>query len=267
MKISWKKILLPFLLLGLLLLSACAAQSDLDGVQRDANNLTKEFLALQHNLYDLNAEMKDSSGKVEALEKRTGNLQREVSKLQGEMQSKVGLLEKEMETSSQPMRRYQADLGARLDKLQLDVQNLTGRFEESKYFAEKTFGATKNYQTRLEDLEKRVAALQTTLEGVEKKIELQAKEGKRPTEKGEEEKPLVIATPPEPSVVPVQDLPPPAGVPDAHPVIQTRYRGKVAGHQHQVVRRASLAQEADNAGIGVSAVYPLKSGGVAIMLV
>ncbi len=204
MKSNQKKILSLFFLASLFVFSSCATQGDLDAVQRDSNNLTKELLGLQRNIYDLNAELKDFSGKMESLEKRTGDLQRQVNTLNGEVKSKVGLLEKEMETSSQPMRRYQADLGARLDKIQLDVQNLTGRFEESKYYAEKTFGATKNSQTRLEDLEKRVAALQKNLEGVEKKGEPQAGEGKPPAEKGEEGKSPVITPPAEPS----KEMPP-----------------------------------------------------------
>jgi tol-pal system protein YbgF len=77
----------------------------------------------------------------------------------------------------------------------MDVQNLSGRFEEGKYFAEKTFGATKNYQTRLEDLEKQVAAIQRSLEGVEKKVDLSARERKSLVEKGEEEKPSGFAVP------------------------------------------------------------------------
>ena len=159
MKLTWNQILLGFLLFGIWGFSGCATQGDLDAVQRDSNSLTKEFLGLQRNLYDMNAELKDLSAKLDSLDKRTGNLQRDVGALSGEMKTKMGLMEKEMESSSQPMRRYQADLGARVDKLQLEVQNLTGRFEESKYFAEKTFGATKNYQARLEETEKRLAAL------------------------------------------------------------------------------------------------------------
>jgi tol-pal system protein YbgF len=190
----------PLLIIVFLLLGGCATQSGLDSVQRDTNNLSKEILALQRNIYELNAEMKDFSGKTETLDKRTGDLQREVSTLHGEVKSKVGLLSQEMETSSQPMRRYQADLGARLDKLQLDVQNLTGRFEESKYFAEKTFDATKNYQARIEELEKKVGALQQNLEGMQKRVEPQAGEGKLPGETaGEEGKPAAIAALPESS--------------------------------------------------------------------
>jgi tol-pal system protein YbgF len=101
----------------------------------------------------------------------------------------MGLMEKEVESSSQPMRRYMADLGARVDKLQLEVQNLTGRFEESKYFAEKTFGATKNYQARLEETEKRLAALSKSSESVEKKPEASIKP--------EEEKPSAVGPAPE----------------------------------------------------------------------
>ena len=196
MKIAGKILYCALFLPVVWFLGGCATQTDLDAVQRDSNNMTKEVLGLQRNLYDLNGEIKEFSGKLDKMEKRTADLQRDVGSLSGDMKAKVGSLTKEMESSSQPMRRYQADLGARMDKLQLDVQNLTGRFEESKYFAEKTFGATKNYQTRLEELEKRVAALSKNLEGVEKKTEPAVKPI---TEKGEEEKPPMVVSPSEPS--------------------------------------------------------------------
>jgi tol-pal system protein YbgF len=196
MKATWTRFLPALILAAVFLLGGCATQSDMDSVQRDSNNQIKELLGLQRNLYDLNAEMKEISAKLDSLEKRTSTLQRDANVMSGEVKSKVGLLEKEMESSSQPMRRYQADLGARLDKMQLEVQNLTGRFEEGKYFAEKTFGATKNYQTRLEELEKRVAALSKSPEGGEKKPE---PAGRPPGEKGEEEKPPVITAPADPS--------------------------------------------------------------------
>jgi len=194
MKLPGYKSFIGLFLLSFLALQGCATQQDLDAVQRDTNNLTKELLALQRNIYDLNADLKDLSGKMEGLEKRTRDLQKELSTLSGEVRSKVGLLEREMESSSQPMRRYQADLGARLDKLQLDVQNLTGRFEESKYFAEKTFGITKNYQAKIEELDKKVAALSKSLEGLEKKPE---PEGKPSPE--EERKSALLPAPEEPA--------------------------------------------------------------------
>jgi tol-pal system protein YbgF len=195
MKIHGKILLFALFLPAVWVLGGCATQTDLDAVQRDSNNLTKETLGLQRNLYDLNAEIKEFSGKLDGLEKRTGDLQRQVNSLSGDVKAKMGSLEKEMESSSQPMRRYQADLGARLDKLQLDVQNLTGRFEESKYFAEKTFGATKNYQARMEEMEKRVATLNKSLEGTEKRTEPAVK----PLTGGEEEKPSLVVSPAEPS--------------------------------------------------------------------
>ena len=194
MKATWMKFFLTLILPMAWILGGCATQGDMDAVQRDSNNLTKEVLGLQRNLYDLNAELKEISGKLDSLEKRTATLQRDVNVMSGEVKSKVGLLEKEMESSSQPMRRYQADLGARLDKMQLEVQNLTGRFEESKYFAEKTFGATKNYQTRLEELEKRVAGKGP--EVGERKAEPAAGPG---LEKAGEEKAPVITAPAAPS--------------------------------------------------------------------
>jgi len=191
MKATWIKFFLALILAMAWIIGGCATQSDMDAVQRDSNNLTKELLGLQRNLYDLNAELKEISAKLDSLDKRTNTLQRDVNVMSGEVKSKVGLLEKEMESSSQPMRRYQADLGARLDKLQLEVQNLTGRFEESKYFAEKTFGATKNYQTRLEEMEKRMGALGKGPEVGERKGEPAA--GPALEKAGEEKAPVITA--------------------------------------------------------------------------
>ena len=115
-------------------------------------------------MYSLNTDLR---GQLEDLKKRTADLRKEVGELNTEVKSKVGYLEKEMETSNQPMRRHQADLGARVDKLQMDVQALMGRFEEGKHFAEKNLQETKtlreSYQTKLEDLDKRIAAIKKSV--------------------------------------------------------------------------------------------------------
>jgi len=241
MKMARNQIFWGIILLGIWGLSGCATQGDLDAVQRDSNSLTKEFLGLQRNIYDLNAEVKAVSAKLDSLDKRTGNLQRDLSALSSEAKTKVGLLEKEMESSSQPMRRYQADLGARLDKLQLDVQNLSGRFEESKYFAEKTFGATKNYQTRLEELEKRVAALSKSGEGLEKKPE--APVAPSVEKAGEEKPPVVVPVAPEatketPAKKPeVAKKPPAAGPDEAYKKAYELYsKGKIDDAQKEFKR-------------------------------
>ncbi len=138
-----KNLCIVFLVFGSALWG-CASQGNMEALQRDSNNITKELLALQRNLYDMNAEMQNYSTKLDALGKRTDALQKEVGEVKGRQGDPSSL-------------RYQADLGARLEKLQLDVQNLTGRFEESKYFAEKTFRETnalkKTYETKIEELE------------------------------------------------------------------------------------------------------------------
>jgi tol-pal system protein YbgF len=173
----------------------CATQSDMETLQRDTNNMTKELLAMQRNFYDLNTEMKTLTGKLDGMGKKTDDLQKQMATLNGETRTKIGFVEKELEASSQPMRRYQADLGARLDQLQMDVQNLTGRFEESKYFAQKTFGETKtlkeSYQGKLDDLDKRIAALNKNLEDFEKKPAVQETKAGKAGEEVEGEKTAV----------------------------------------------------------------------------
>jgi tol-pal system protein YbgF len=197
--------LLTFLVfLAFLALYGCATQNDLETLQRDTNNMTKELLALQRNLYDLNSEMKNLSGKLEGLGKKSDDLLQQMTALSAETRTKIAFFEKELQTSSEPMRRYQADLGARLDQLQMEVQNLTGRFEESKYFAQKTFGETKtlkeSYQGKLEELDKRIAALNKSQEDFEKKLAVQEPNPAKAGEVVGGEKtavvPLVIPEPP-----------------------------------------------------------------------
>jgi len=188
---------------SLLVLAGCATQGDLEGMQRDTDNTAKEFLALQRNLYDMNKEMRDLrsemktlSGKMDISAKGADNLSQKMETLDSETKTRIGFLEKEMEIASQPMRRYQADLGARLDKLQIDVQNLMGRFEESKYFSQKSFEETKalkeGYQGKLDELDKRIATLNKSVDSWEKRLEAKEKEKEakapEPGEETEEEK-------------------------------------------------------------------------------
>jgi tol-pal system protein YbgF len=170
---------------------------------------------MQRNFYDLNTEIKNLSAKLDGLGKRSDDLQKQMAALSAETQTKIGFFEKELEATSQPMRRYQADLGARLDKLQMDVQNLTGRFEESKYFAQKTFGETKtlkeSYQGKLDELDKRLSVLNKNLEGFENKLTVQETKTGRAGEEGEGEKTSVA---PSAKVEPEKAQPEPRRVPE-----------------------------------------------------
>jgi len=89
------------------------------------------------------------------------------------------LLEEKMESNLQPMRRSQADLGARLDKLQTDVQSLLAAFEDSKYFSQKTYGEAKTLressQARYDDLDKKMMALNKAVGDLGKLMELGGK--------------------------------------------------------------------------------------------
>lgn len=220
--------------------AGCASQSDLENLQRDTNNNTKEILALQRNLFDLNSEVKNISQKLDSLGRRTEELRQEIAVFSTETRTRISSIEKEMEVASQPMRKYQADLGARLDKLQMEVQNLTGRFEETKYFAQKTFAETKEmrdtYQRKLEELDKRLIALNKSLEEWEKKappLEKESREVKKeegvPAEKpkGEEK-----VSPPTNKQAKVEPLPEkvPATPEDAYKKAYDQFvKGNIAG--------------------------------------
>jgi tol-pal system protein YbgF len=205
--------------------------------------MTKELLAMQRNFYDLNTEMKNLSGKLDSLGKKADDLQQQMAALNAETRTKIGFFEKELEASSQPIRRYQADLGARLDQLQMDVQNLTGRFEESKYFAQKTFGETKtlkeSYQGKLDELDKRISALNKSLEDFEKKLIVQEPKAAKTGEVVEGEKT---------AVVPPTILEPPKAQPEAR--IEPEKAGKkpVPAPEEAYNKASELFKKGDIAG-------------------
>ena len=92
-----------------------------------------------------------------------------------DLKEKMASIEKDFETSLQPIRRSQADLEVQMDKLQEDVQNLLGRFEENKYFAQATFAETKTikegFQAKFDELDKRIEAFNKIVEDLGKKVE------------------------------------------------------------------------------------------------
>ena len=238
------RVFLTFLIFPVFLaLFGCATQSDMETLQRDSNNQTKELLAMQRNFYDLNTEIKNLSVKLDSVGKKSDDLQQQISTLSAETRTKIGFFEKELQTSSQPMRRYQADLGARLDKLQMDVQNLTGRFEESKYFAQKTFGETKtlkeSYQGKLDDLDKRISALNKSREEYEKKIAAPESKTAKVGEEGEGEKA---------SVAPPAKVEPSKAQPEARKEPEKLGKKPVPGPEEAYNKAAELFKKGDIAG-------------------
>ncbi len=155
------------------LLGGCATRGDVESIQLDTSSSARDALQLQRNIYDLNAEIKKLSSKIDAQAKKQNDLQQQISALSAETRSHFNHYGKNLESSSKPMLQNQAGMGARLDKLQVELQNLTGRFEESKYFAEKTFRETRSlresYQAKLQNLETRMAVLNKALEDFETK--------------------------------------------------------------------------------------------------
>jgi tol-pal system protein YbgF len=88
--------------------------------------------------------------------------------------SRVDALDKESKNTSQVIRRGQADLEARLDDLQRELQSVSGKVEESRYFAQKAsdenFGLREEVLLRLkeqgediEDLQRGYQAILTAL--------------------------------------------------------------------------------------------------------
>ncbi len=150
---------------------------------------------LQKNLSDLNSEVKKISSKIDAQVKKEDELQQQINALSIESETRFSYFGKKFESSTQPMKQYQADLGARVDRLQADLQRLAARFEENKSAAEGTFRETQNAressQARLDDLGKRVTALNRAIEDFEtKQGRLAGKVLVRSEREGREENPV-----------------------------------------------------------------------------
>ncbi len=159
-------------------LAGCATRGDMESIQLDTSNSSREVLRMQRNLQDLNAEIKHLSLKIDAQAKKQNDIQQQISILSAETKTRFSYYGKKLESSSQPMRQSQEGMGARVDKLQLELKNLTRRFEESKYSAEMTYRETRNlresYQAKIDDLGKRITGLNKAMDDIETKQARQA---------------------------------------------------------------------------------------------
>jgi tol-pal system protein YbgF len=130
-------------LLLLVSLAACAS-SDIDLMRQDINDLKR-------NSFEMQKELNVLRQKTDAATKEVGSL-------------KMG-----KEGSLGAVREGQAEINSRLTEISQDLQSLRGRFEENKYYVEKTLkdsGTDRDLlRTQIQGLEAQVKALRDRLGG------------------------------------------------------------------------------------------------------
>ena len=130
------KVILSFLLL--ISLAACATSGDMDYMRQDINDL-------QRNTYDMQQQLNALKQNVELL--KTGK-----------------------EGSLGAVREGQAEINSRLSEVSQGLQSLRGRFEENKYYVDKTIKDSETDRdlltTRIQALEAQVKTLADRLGGL-----------------------------------------------------------------------------------------------------
>lgn len=125
------------------LLSACATSSDLDMMRYDLSKVQRDSVSLRNDVNTLK-------------EKTTG-----VAK----------------EESFDVMRQNQAEIQSSLSAVSRDIQVLSGRFDENKYFIEKSLkdsaAETDLLKAQITSIESRIKELKDRLNNMEKEINLQ----------------------------------------------------------------------------------------------
>lgn len=146
----------------LLLSIGCVTTSDFDSLRNDVNSLKRETFELR---------------------KETSDLRKDINSLK---EQSTGVVKEE---SFNAIRESQTMLLSRISDLSKDLQVLSGRFEESKFFMDKSF---KEWNTEKELMRGQINSLEAKVKELNDKITRLSTE--KPPQKAEEEKPPEKAT-------------------------------------------------------------------------
>lgn len=142
----------------------------------------EEWTKLQADMADIKRDAEDSKKAKEALRQQTEEMKRTIDALKSQIQgiekstgtqlsTRLASAEKAFSDSEKEIRKKQADLAADITMVRSDFQVLTGRFEETRYslqkgiqegkgFKEETDLKLKEAAQGLEEIQKRLAALE-----------------------------------------------------------------------------------------------------------
>lgn len=171
---SWQTCLLLCCSIVLLLFAGCVTTSDFDSLRNDVNSLKRETYELRKETSDLGRDIRSLK------EQSTGTVKEE---------------------SFNAIRESQTTLLNRINELSKDLQVLSGRFEENKFFVDKSLkewnvekellrGQINSLEARLKELNDRIARLsaeKATSQKTEEKMPERAEERKEEPLKAYEE--------------------------------------------------------------------------------
>ncbi|MFN3396814.1 MAG: tol-pal system protein YbgF [Thermodesulfovibrionales bacterium] len=153
---SWQACLLLCCSVVLLLSIGCVTTSDIDSLRNDVNSLKRDTFELR---------------------KETSDLRRDINSLKEQSTGTV------KEESFNAIRESQTMILSRISDLSKDLQVLSGRFEESKFFTDKSF---KEWNTEKELMRGQINSLEARLKELNDKLARLSTE--KQTQKVEEEK-------------------------------------------------------------------------------
>lgn len=138
--------ILPFCIL-LLCMTGCITTTDFDLLNQDLSTLKRESAAAKKEIADLREKTSTQSREIDALREKTSGTVKEDSFV--------------------AIRESQADINSRLSEISSGLQDLRGRFEENKYYSEKTL---KDAATEGDILKAQISALEAQVKSLKEKV-------------------------------------------------------------------------------------------------
>ena len=168
-----KTMKIPIVLISIAALGGCTMvkNEDWKRLNQDISDLKRENQDLNKAKESLGLRAEESKIALEEIKKHLDEIEKKAGV---QLSSKISATEKALSETEKKLRKNQADVAADMTSIRSDFQVLTGRFEETKYAVQKGLQEEKAskeeanrrhkdvFQT-LEDLQKRIAAIEQSL--------------------------------------------------------------------------------------------------------
>ncbi|MEW6615274.1 MAG: tol-pal system protein YbgF [Thermodesulfobacteriota bacterium] len=164
---SWVPILFSISVCLIFFLNGCASKKDVVGLQYDLNGLNAQISGLRK---DLKKDTEQSLDLLKKNEEKIREIEDRIAGLKGnikEIESRIAGFEGNIKESISPVRKNQADAGARLDNLQVQLRSLGGKIEEYGYLLDKQ---NRENTSLKRGYESEIKTIEAKLSGLEKRI-------------------------------------------------------------------------------------------------
>ncbi|MFH2011181.1 MAG: tol-pal system protein YbgF [Pseudomonadota bacterium] len=123
----------------------------------------KDVVRLQYDLHNLNSQITALKKDIEKFTKQSSDLlKNNEEKIQG-IEQRIVEIEANIKESINPVRKNQAETGARIDNLQIELRSLGGKLEEYGYLLDEQNKGDKAYESKLLTIEAKLSAFEKRL--------------------------------------------------------------------------------------------------------